>query len=155
MKRLFYLQKSLLREIDYWAAAVPERDMDPDWERVHLASCARVGYRLAEKRGLDADLASCACAIHDYGRIITGKQAGHAEAGYLPVMAFLEKTGLFSGEEILQLGESLRNHSKKGEVGSPLEEVVKDADILDFYQYGQIKMREDQRVRLERLLAEG
>ena len=154
MKRFFYLQKALLREIDRYALEVPERDLDPDWERVHISSCAKLGYQMAEERGLDPDLAACACAVHDYGRIITGRQEGHAEAGYLPVMDFLRETRLFSEEEILQLGSSTRNHSKKGEQGTELEEIVKDADILDFYQYGHLKMREDQKSRLERLLRE-
>jgi uncharacterized protein len=152
MKRFFYLQKALLREIDRYVLLVPQRDLDPDWERVHISSCAKLGYQMAEERGLDPDLAACACAVHDYGRIITGKQENHAEAGYEPAMAFLKETRLFTEEEILQIGSSLRNHSKKGEIGTPLEEIVKDADILDFYQYGHLKMREDQKKRLEGLI---
>ena len=46
-----------------------------------LASCARLGYLMAQERGVDPDLAACACAIHDIGRVLTGRQAGHAEAG--------------------------------------------------------------------------
>lgn len=154
MKRFFHLQKALLREIDRYSLEVPVRDLDPDWERVHISSCAKLGYQLAEKRGLDPDLAACACAVHDYGRIITGRQEGHAEAGYLPVMDLLRETRLFSEDEIRQLGQSTRNHSKKGERGTELDEIVKDADILDFYQYGHLKMREDQQARLEGLLRE-
>ena len=151
MKRLLRLQSALLRKIDEYDRLVTARDKFIDWERVHMASCARIGYLLAETRGIDPDLASFACTVHDYGRIITGKQEGHADAGYLPVKAFLRVTGLFSEIEIEEIAMAVKNHSKKGEIGTPLDEIVKDADVLDFYQYGFGFGREEQKVRLEAL----
>ena len=136
MKKILRLQSALLKEIDKYEKLIPERDHFIDWERVHISSCAKIGYMLAEERGVDPILAACACACHDYGRIITGKQSGHAEAGYQPVQEFLRKTELFSDDEISQIAVAVKNHSKKAEVGTPLEEIVKDADVLDFYQYG-------------------
>lgn len=152
MRRFYELQKALLKEISKYEKMVPDRDIEADWERVHISSCAKLGYLLAEERGYDPDLAACACSIHDYGRILTGVQKGHAEAGYLPVKDFLQETRLFSLEEIEQIALSVKNHSNKGDVGSPLEEIVKDADILDYYQYGHEKMREDQKKRLIALM---
>lgn len=152
MKKILRLQSALLKEIDKYEALVPERDHFIDWERVHISSCAKLGYIMGEERGVDPILAAAACAVHDYGRIITGKQAGHAEAGYEPVKKFLKDTGLFTEEEIQQIAVAVKNHSKKSEVGSPLEEIVKDADVLDFYQYGYNFAREEQKTRLERLL---
>lgn len=152
MKKILRLQSALLKEIDKYEALVPERDHFIDWERVHISSCAKLGYIMGEERGVDPILAAAACAVHDYGRIITGKQAGHAEAGYEPVKKFLKDTGLFTEEEIQQIAVAVKNHSKKSEVGSPLEEIVKDADVLDFYQYGYDFAREEQKTRLERLL---
>lgn len=152
MKRLLRLQSLLLREIEKYETLVPERDKFIDWERIHMASCARLGYLLAEARGIDPELAACACAVHDYGRIITGKQGGHAEAGYLPGKEFLGKTGLFTEEEIESIGRAIKNHSKKSEIGSPLEEIVKDADVVDFYQYGFGFSREEQKLRYEKII---
>lgn len=152
MKRLLRLQSQLLREIEKYEKLVPERDKPIDWERVHMASCARLGYLLAEARGVDPELASCACAVHDYGRIMTGRQTGHAEAGCLPGMEFLKRTGLFTADEIMMIGQAIRNHSKKSEVGTPIEEIVKDADVIDFYQYGFGFSREEQKLRYESLL---
>jgi len=152
MKKILSLQIELLKEITKYEKIVQVRDHLIDWERVHISSCAKLGYLLAEKRGVDPVLASCACSVHDYGRIITGKQDGHAEAGYLPVRKFLDSTDLFNEEEIDQITTAVRNHSKKGEVGSPLEEIVKDADVLDFYQYGYEMSRQDQKARLDALL---
>jgi len=152
MKKILRLQSDLLKEINKYEEIVKERDHFIDWERVHISSCAKLGYLLAEKRGIDPVLAACACAVHDYGRIITGKQEGHAEAGYLPVIEFLKRTHLFNEEEIAQISIAVKNHSKKGKVGTPLEEVVKDADVLDFYQYGYEMKRQDQKTRLDALL---
>ena len=152
MKRLLRLQSMLLKEIDKYEKLVLERDKFIDWERVHMASCARLGYLMAESRGADPELASCACAVHDYGRIVTGKQKDHAEAGYLPVKEFLKDTGLFSDEELETIAVAVKNHSKKSEVGTPIEEVVKDADIIDFYQYGFGFDREEQKLRYEKML---
>ena len=152
MKKILRLQSALLKEIDKYEKLSPERDHFIDWERVHISSCAKIGYMLAEERGVDPILAACACACHDYGRIITGKQSGHAEAGYQPVQEFLRKTELFSDDEISQIAVAVKNHSKKAEVGTPLEEIVKDADVLDFYQYGYEMSRKEQQDRLETLL---
>ena len=77
------------------------------------------------------ELAACAAAVHDFGRILTGKQKGHAEAGYIPVKDFLEESGLFSAEEIESIAEAVKNHSRKTETGTILEEIVKDADVID------------------------
>ncbi len=151
MKRLLRLQSQLLREIEKYEALVPDRDQFIDWEKVHMASCARLGYLMALERGVDADLAACACAVHDYGRIITGRQKGHGEAGYLPGKEFLRKTGLFLEEEVERLSLAIKNHSNKSEIGTPIEEIVKDADVIDYYQYGFGFSRDEQRERYEKL----
>lgn len=154
MKKILRLQSALLREIDKYEKLVPERDHFIDWERVHIVSCAKIGYMMAQQRGVDPILAAAACACHDYGRIITGRQPGHAEAGYEPVREFLKKTGLFTEDETEQIAVAVKNHSKKSEKGSPLEEIVKDADVLDFYQYGYEMPRKEQQDRLEKLLGQ-
>ena len=152
MKKLLRLQSALLKEIDKYEKLVPERDHFIDWERVHIVSCAKIGYMMAEERGVDPVVAAAACACHDYGRIITGKQQGHAEAGYGPVQSFLRRTELFSDDEIDIIAVAVKNHSKKAEIGSPVEEIVKDADVLDFYQYGHDVARKEQQDRLEKIL---
>ena len=155
MKKLLRLQSALLKEIDKYEDVVPDRDHFIDWERVHITSCAKIGYLLALKRGVDPILAAAACACHDYGRIITGRQKDHAEVGYLPVMDFLRQTQLFGEEEVQQIGLAVKNHNKKEEIGTPLEEIVKDADVLDFYQYGYAMGRQSQQDRLDALLKAG
>ena len=152
MKKILRLQSAMLKEIDKYEKLIPKRAHFIDWERVHMVSSAAIGYELAEQRGVDPVLAAAACTCHDYGRIITGKQKGHAEAGYIPVREFLRSTGLFEEDEIEQIAVAVKNHSKKELVGTPLEEIVKDADVLDFYRYGYEFARGSQKDRLEKLL---
>ena len=155
MNRLFKLQKALLSEIDKYEKLVStKRDQPIEWERIHMASCAKLGYLMGEKRGIDPILAAAACAVHDYGRILNGVQEGHAEYGYEPVMLFLRGTELFNEDEISAIGLAVKNHSKKGKIGEPLEEIVKDADILDFVHFGMRPAREDQQRRYEILLTD-
>ena len=156
MRKIETMLFALLREIDKYEDVIPEAEKDypTDFERLHISSCARIGYMLADDRGVDPDLAAAACAIHDYGRIITGKQKDHAEVGYEPAMDFLRRTGLFDEEEIMQIGIAVKNHSKKSEIGTPLEEIVKDADCLDFHMYGYEMPREEQKQRLRNMLGD-
>lgn len=156
MRKIETLLFALLREIDKYENVIPESEKDypTNFERLHISSCARIGYMFGEERGVDPELAAAACALHDYGRIITGKQKDHAEVGYQPAMDFLWGTGLFAEEEIQQIGIAVKNHSKKSKVGSPLEEIVKDADCLDFHQYGYDMPREEQKQRLRDMLGD-
>lgn len=153
MNKVMKLQCALLAVIAEQEAeekTIPKhRDESLDWERLHLASSARLGYLMALKRHADPELAACACAIHDYGRILTGIQQGHAEAGYEPVQEFLRSLDMFRETEIEMLAVAVRNHSKKSEVGTTIEEIVKDADVVDCYQYGTPFAREEQQRRYE------
>lgn len=151
MKRILRLQAAYLAEIDKYEDVPEKRDKFIGWEKVHMAACGKLGYLLGKARGVDPVLAACACSVHDYGRVITGLQAGHAEAGYLPAQDFLRGTALFTEEEVEQIALAVKNHSRKSEVGTPLEEIVKDADVIDFMQYGFGFAREEQRVRYENI----
>ena len=156
MRKLEQMLFALLSEIDKYENVIPEEEKDypTNFERLHISSCARIGYMFGQERGVDPELAAAACAMHDYGRIITGRQHDHAEVGYKPAMEFLRGTGLFTEEEVQQIGIAVKNHSKKSEVGSPLEEIVKDADCLDFHMYGYKMPREEQKQRLRDMLGD-
>lgn len=136
MNRLLKLEVKLNKVIDQQEGKRSERDETLDWERIHMASSARCAWLLAMQRGVEPELAACAAAVHDYGRILTGRQKNHAEAGYEPVKGFLKEVGMFNEEEIELIALAVKNHSLKTEIGSPIEEIVKDADVIDCYQYG-------------------
>lgn len=151
MNRLLKLQVDLLQIINEQEGKVPDRDETLDWERLHMASSARCAWLLALERGADPELAACAAAVHDYGRILTGRQKGHAEAGYEPVKVFLKETELFTEGEIEVIAMAVKNHSLKTETGTVIEEIVKDADVIDCYQYGYPFDRPEKKVRYEQI----
>ena len=156
MNRILQIQFAVLRVIDFQAdIQIPGgRDKPLDWERVHMASCARTAMFVAKKRGVDPELAACAAAVHDFGRSITGIHKNHAEVGYVPVQRFLHKEGIFTDEEIAQIAMAVKNHSSKTVIGSPLDEVVKDADIIDCYELGVTLDRPEKSQRYEAWLRE-
>lgn len=153
MNRVFEIQVRMLNKIAEFDDC-GTRDHTLDWEKIHLISCAKIGGLLALKRGVDIELAAIACSVHDYGRILSGKQKNHAEAGYEPLKSFLAEIGQFKPHEIEVLAQAARNHSSKEKIGTLLDEIVKDADVLDCYQYGLPLEREEQRKRLELILKE-
>jgi uncharacterized protein len=129
-----------------------DRDYPIAWEKVHATSCAQVGRLLAMERGVEMELAALACSLHDIGRWYTGLQADHARHGEVPIRRFLEKSSLPSEmkESVVQ---AVIHHSEKENVGAPLEEIVKDADILDSYLHGDEITKPFHVSRLEKLLA--
>ena len=133
--RLERMQEAYLDYIAAQEGKLLDRDETLNWERMHMASCARLGYLMAQERGVAPDLSACACAIHDIGRVVTGRQAGHAQAGLAPARAFLAGPGLFSPE------------------GTPIEEIVKDSDVVDCFQYGLPFARPEQERRYQSWLA--
>ena len=160
MNRLLKLENMMLEIINQQEGRMEHRDETLDWERLHMASSARIAWVIAMERNAadeahqaDPEIAACAAAVHDFGRILTGCQKGHAEAGYEPVKAFLKETGLFNEEEINIIADAVRNHSSKTVVGTPVEEVVKDADVVDCYQYGAPFDRPEKEERYKKWLA--
>ncbi len=155
MNRIFALQQALLKTIDENSHVDRTDAPSLDWERIHMISCAKVGYLLGQSRGMDPDLCACACAVHDFGRILSGRQDNHGPEGAAPVRAYLMKTEMFSTDEIELISLAVKNHSKKGEIGTPLEELVKDADLIDYDSYGQTFKRQEQTDRFNRLKRSG
>ena len=154
MKRAYRMQRRLLEKIAELEREGIKRDASLDWERIHMVGSARNGYFLALKRKVDAELAVLACSVHDYGRIVTGKQDNHAAAGFEPLKVFLAECGYLDADEIDLIAVAAKNHSNKEAVGTPLDEVVKDADVLDCYQYGIPLRKNEHQRRLESLLIE-
>lgn len=134
--RLLKLQNILLDVIAEQEGKIADRDESLNWERIHLASSAQLAWQMALERGVDPELTACAAAIHDLGRILTGRKADHAEAAYEPAKSLLSDCGLFSDEEIEIMALAAKNHSSKDVKGTVIEEIIKDADVVDCCQHG-------------------
>jgi uncharacterized protein len=130
-----------------------DRDYPLSWERVHATSCSQIGRLLAIKRGVDTELAAFVCSVHDIGRWYTGRQADHARHGEEPIRRFLDQLK-FPADVKEEIVQSVIHHSDKENVGSPLEEIVKDADILDCYLHGDEIKKPFHVARLQKVLQE-
>ncbi|MBI2843379.1 MAG: metal-dependent phosphohydrolase [Armatimonadetes bacterium] len=131
-----------------------DRDRDLDWEYEHMNESIRYAKMLALRRKIDPDLAACAAAIQNIGRIIGGKTEGHAETGYEPAKRLLTGMGCFAPDEIEKLASSVRNHSQKETTGTPLDELAKDVDVYARYIQGDEFTSPHEERRLARIRLE-
>ena len=97
---------------------------------VHLYGTAQTAGLIALRRGVNAELAQICGLLHDYYKLQTDIDEDHAKKGADAVMPILAKTGLFNVCEIGNIARAIANHSDKENVGLPLDEVLKDADVL-------------------------
>ena len=129
-----------------------ERDYSSEWEYAHMSSAAQIGRILAVRRGVDPEIAAIACLLHDIGRIVTGRQHEHAANGAQPARSVLEE--FFPPAIIEEIVTAVVRHGRKDETGGPIEEIVKDADVLDCALYGLSFEKEGFRLRLKKLAEE-
>ncbi len=111
-------------------------DAQRSWSKVfelkHSSSVAQFGRVLAQKRGLDVDLAAIICTMHDISVFVSGRVTDHAHKGAPIAKKILEKTKKFSEKEIKLISGAIYNHSDKHIVSkNPYYELVKDADVFD------------------------
>lgn len=150
MNRLLSVQTAMLDLIQAQEGKLPERDQSLNWERIHMVGSARLAWIMAEERGEDPSLAACACSVHDIGRILTGRQEGHAETGREACLEFLSPLSLFSPAELELISRVVANHSRKSEQGAALEEIIKDADVVDSHLCGSPFTMPGQKERFDR-----
>lgn len=116
---------------------------------VHMFGVAQAAVFLALKRGEDAELAACAGYLHDIATYTTGDSAGHAARGAEMAERILQLTGLFSEKEISKITSAIRCHSDKKNEDGPLEEILKDADVVQhcLYDPGYVSKKDKERYR--------
>ena len=120
---------SVQRGIDRLLSNVPD-----EAERLHgfahLHGVSQACALLAQRRGLDAELAAIAGLLHDMAFYATLDGADHAARSAVMARPFLETTGGFSAQEIDAVCAAIACHSDKSSRHAPLAEVLIDADVL-------------------------
>lgn len=154
MQRNYVVSRELLKFLNEQDQRDLKRDVSLTWERIHCMGSARIASILSARRGVDIELGYSAGALHDFGRFVTGRQENHAENGYEPVKDFLKRLNIFSEPELEEVSRAVKNHSRKEAVGTPLEEIAKDCDILDCYFLGLAPKKEYHLKRFEALKKE-
>lgn len=118
------------------ATTTPGRPVDLNDDLFHVMGTLNLAALLAERRGVDRDLAVAGMLLHDIGRLQTGTITGHSELSAALGGPILAKAG-FTPEQIEAITLAIETHTDKPGKGNPLEEVLRDADVLDGYLRGE------------------
>ena len=96
----------------------------------HLYGVSLAATIIAQKRGLDAELLSMAAMLHDLHAYKTGSYDDHAHKGAELAREILGELGLTNEEETDLICSAIYHHDDKLVVDSPMDEALKDADVI-------------------------
>lgn len=105
---------------------------------MHLYGVAQNCALLAMKRGQNVELAVIAGLLHDIYTYETKNAYNHAYKGSLRARTILRGMGVFSVEEIEVVAHAIYYHSDKQTVHAPMDEILKDADVLNHCLYNPL-----------------
>lgn len=97
---------------------------------LHLNGVSLAATLLAEKRGLDSELAAMAGLLHDMAAYRSGSYDDHAHRGADYARDVLRAMDETTEDEIEQICSMIYHHDDKQVIDSPLDEVLKDADVI-------------------------
>ena len=97
---------------------------------LHLNGVSLAATLLAEKRGLNSELAAMAGLLHDMAAYRSGSYDDHAHRGADYAREVLTAMGETTEEETDRICSMIYHHDDKHVIDSPLDEVLKDADVI-------------------------
>lgn len=122
---------------------------------VHLYGVAQDCALLAKKRGENAELAVIAGMLHDIYSYANMDSTDHAHKGAAMARKILESLNVFSEEETDLICAAIYRHSDKELIHNALDEILKDADVLQHVMYNPLfEVKLSERERYEKLAAE-
>ena len=121
----------------------------------HLHGVALAAAMLAKKRGEDAELATMAGLMHDLHAYKSGSYDDHERLGADYAGKLLEKLAITTQDETEIICSAIRHHGAKAEVHAPMDEILKDADVIDHSLSDPTKeVKEHEKERFAKLCAE-
>ena len=149
---------SRLKELRKYVESELNMMEDPDKRNsalVHLYEVSLAATMIAKKRGLDPEIASMAAMLHDLHAYKTGSYDDHAHKGAELAREILEKLKLTDQEETEAICSAIYHHDDKLVVDSPMEEVLKDADVIHHCMNDLSKdIKEKEQARYDKLCEE-
>lgn len=122
---------------------------------VHLYGVSLAAAMIARKRGLDPELSSMAAMLHDLHAYKTGSYDDHAHRGAELAGNILRELRLTDEGETDIICSAIYHHDDKLVVDSPMDEVLKDADVIQHCMNDLSKpVKEKEQVRFDKLCAE-
>ena len=121
----------------------------------HLYGVSLASTLIAKKRGLDPELAAIAAMLHDLHAYKTGSYDDHTHLGAELARKILEKQEDMTEEEIDIICSAIYHHDDKANIDSPMDEVLKDADVISHFLNDSSKpVKEKEKARFEKLCEE-
>ena len=96
----------------------------------HLYGVSLAATMIAKKRGLDPELAAMAAMMHDLHAYKSGSYDDHAHKGAELAREILGKLGLTNEAETETICSAIYHHDDKLVADGPMDEVLKDADVI-------------------------
>ena len=122
---------------------------------IHLYGVSLAATMIAKKRGLDPELASMAAMLHDLYAYQSGSYEDHAHRGAELAREILGKLDSATPEETDIICSAIYHHDDKHVLDSPMDEVLKDADVIHHCMNDLSKaIKEKEQARYERLCRE-
>lgn len=131
---------------------------DADWQKwgyTHLYGVAQFCAMIAMRRGGNVELATVAGLLHDVATYRTMDGTQHARRGAVMAREILSETGLFAETEMDAVCAAISHHSDKAGTHAALDEVLKDADVLQHALFDPLeRVAEKEAARYEALKRE-
>ena len=122
---------------------------------VHLYGVSLAAVILAKKRGLDEELAAMAAMLHDLYAYKTASYDDHAHKGAELAKNVLKELALTDNDETEIICSAIFHHDDKNVVDSPMDELLKDADVISHTMNDPSKpVKEKEKARFEKLYRE-
>ena len=121
----------------------------------HLYGVSLAATMIARKRGLNPELASMAAMLHDLHAYKTGSYDDHAHKGADLARKVLDELKLTDAAETDRIWSAIYHHDDKLVVDGPMDEVLKDADVIHHCMNDLSKpVKEKEQARFDKLCAE-
>ena len=121
----------------------------------HLYGVSLAATMIAKKRGLDPEIASMAAMLHDLHAYKTGSYDDHAHLGADLARDILAELKLTNETETDMICSAIYHHDDKRVTDSPMDEVLKDADVIHHCMNDLSKaIKEKEQARYDKLCAE-
>ncbi len=121
----------------------------------HLYGVSLAATMIARKRELDPEIAAMAAMLHDLYAYKSGSYDDHARKGADLAREILGELKLTDESETELICSAIYHHDDKLVTDSPMDEVLKDADVIDHCLKDASKaVKEKEQARFESLCKE-
>lgn len=121
----------------------------------HLYGVSLAAVMIARKRGLDPEIAAMAAMLHDLHAYRTGCYDDHAHKGAELAREILTELKLTDEAETETICSAIYHHDDKLAVDGPMEEALKDADVIHHCLNDPSKpVKEKEKARFDKLCTE-